>query len=195
MFAYCNNNPVNRVDTHGTSGVAAIKNGYDFLAPFAAIIPALDAATPFVEIFCLVAVGAALWNEISTTSETEEKVIAEAGTVSGEESTVFYGADIVVDASGVKEWRIQTGPMDFDMALAWVDATAISGKYGKNASWGLYTEKGTDAEQMAIALGGNGPCLHEKRVGEYPHFHAAGMLLFGQYKHFHLWYGTVYTEG
>ena len=82
--------------------------------------------------------------------------------------------------------------MDFDTAIAWVATTAASGTYGKNANWGLYTEKQEDALKMATALGGAIPCLHDCIVGEHAHYHVAGMDLFGQYKHFHVWYGMEY---
>lgn len=109
-------------------------------------------------------------------------------------SAVYYGVDITGNRTGKKEWRVQTGPMDYETALGWTYAMAASGNYGKNASWGLYTEKATYAQAMAISLGGGNPCLHENRLGEYPHYHVNNMLLFGQYKHFHIWYGDIYKE-
>lgn len=189
MFAYCRNNPVINKDAAGNTDTMAMQQTASWIL---ALLAMLDAATPFLEATVLVLVGVAVVSAYIEREKEEVIVIADTAVASNDEQAIYYGADIVGNSTGKKEWRIQTGPMDYETAIAWTYATAASGKYGKNASWGLYTENQTDAQEMAVALGGAGPCLHENRPREYPHYHVYGMLLFGEYKHFHVWYGSVY---
>ena len=187
LFAYCNNNPVNYTDASGKSAVTSTS----WLLPLLAL---LDGATPFLEFVALCIVGAAVITRYIEKEKAESIAIADSIVSTGEQQAVYYGADIIGDLTGKKEWRLRTGPMDYETAIGWVYATAASETYGKNASWGLYTSNQDDASDMAVALGGIGPCLHENRINEYPHFHVLGMLLFGKYKHFHIWYGSMYEE-
>lgn len=133
-------------------------------------------------------VGAALVAEAIAEEKKEETLVfADRHTSKSQDSAVYFGADMKGGS-----WKIVTTAMDFDTAQAWVHTMAIIKGYGKGASWGLYTTKEYDAEKMVVALGGPGPCLHANRPGEYPHFHPTGMILWGQYKHFHVWYGEIY---
>ena len=145
---------------------------------------------PFVWLADIIA--GVLEDKTESEEKEKEKVSADAKVTTSNQHSVYYGADRVGDLTGKKEWRIRTGPMDYETAIAWTITTAASGQYGKNASWGLYTTNQHNAYQMAIALGGVGPCLHENRLNEYPHYHVNGMLLFSEYKHFHIWYGDMY---
>lgn len=187
MFAYCLNNPVNYTDASGETGIMAA----GWLVPLLALV---DALTPFLEFVALCLVGATVITKYIEREKAESIAIADSIVSTGEQQAVYYGADIVGDLTGKKEWRLRTGSMDYETAIGWAYATAASGTYGRNASWGLYTPNQDDASNIAVALGGIGPCLHENRINEYPHFHVFGMLLFGKYKHFHVWYGSLYEE-
>ena len=177
------------MDATGNTATLAIRQVARWLLAFSAI---LDAAAPFLEATIFFLAGVAAVSEYIEREKEEAIVIADTVVASSNQQQVYYGADIVGDSTGKKEWRIQTGPMDYETAITWTYATAASDKYGKNARWGLYTTNGADAYEMAVALGGVGPCLHVNRPNEYPHYHVYGMLLFGEYKHFHLWYGGIY---
>lgn len=158
------------------------------------LLASLDGPLPVVDLIISAYLTAAFLHEVTAGREKEETtVIADAKAITDNRSAVYYGADIVGDATGEKKWRIQTGPMDYYTAVEWVYTTAASHVYGKGASWGLYTENQNDAAQMAISLGGVGPVLHEQGLNEYPHYHVNSMVLFGQYKHFHIWFGSIYA--
>ncbi len=187
MFAYCLNNPVNYTDASGETGIMAA----GWLVPLLALV---DALTPFLEIVAICLVGVTVINEYKEREQSKSIAISDTLVSKDDQQAVYYGADIVGDSTGKKEWRIRTGPMDYETAISWTYATAASGIYGKNASWGLYTPNQNDASDIAVALGGVGPCLHENRINEYPHFHVLGMLFLGKYKHFHVWYGSMYEE-
>ena len=123
----------------------------------------------------------------SASKEKEDtKAEAIAITASSNPSANYYGAD---KYGG--EWKIVTPAMNYDDAIAWVYSTAALHTYGRKASWGLYTANEVDALNIAVALGGAIPVQHTEGIGIYPHYHVAGMVLFGQYKHFHLWYGEI----
>ena len=96
----------------------------------------------------------------------------------------FYGADIF-DGD---PWKIRTGPMTAIEAEDWV---RTQNKYGKNATWGLYTVNVEDAYSMAFRLGGWKPIWEGNNAGQYDHFHTANHVLFDTYKHFHVWYGNL----
>ena len=72
-----------------------------------------------------------------------------------------------------------------------VEVTADTNVYGKGASWGLYTPNELDARMMAISFGGPNPIFDPAQRGIYAHYHVEGRNLFGQYKHFHIWYGAM----
>ena len=68
----------------------------------------------------------------------------------------------------------------------------LAGIYGKGTSWGVYTPHHDDAWSLAYRLGNyKVPLIHENRSGEYDHFHVNGKLLYGVYKHFHVWFGSL----
>ena len=189
MFAYCGNSPMNNIDPTGKADAAVIQEASSWILW---LLGLLDSATFFLEATALVLVGVYVINEYVEKKEEETLAITYSAVAFGDQQAEYYLADNVGDSNGKKEWRIQIGPMDFETAFGLTLAIAFSKKYGKNANWGLYTENQEDAYKMVIALGGGNPCLHENRIGEYPHYHVYGMDLFGQYKHFHIWYGSIY---
>ena len=191
MFAYCGNNPINRQDSSGFAGVGVLSNTKDgFLRESGGAGLSgswLQALLTTVSLSCLI-------TSQKATSKLNDDAIAIAVTATTGNSAIYYPADFCGSMTSPKVWKQYPFPMDHDTATGWVISTALSGKYGKNASWGLYTFEQTDALNMAISLGGPLPCLHEKRIGERPHYHVAGMDLFGYFKHFHIWYGEEYDS-
>ena len=103
------------------------------------------------------------------------------------EEGMYYG----VDLRG-RTWNVKTGPMTKNQAQDWVYTTHLAGIYGKGTSWGVYTPHHDDAWSLAYRLGNyKVPLIHENRSGEYDHFHVNGKLLYGVYKHFHVWFGSL----
>ena len=193
MFAYCLNNPVCRMDRGGTRsgilehedfGQASAKGGGGSIGiVFPIIIPA--PSQPEYELTATEI--AAMEAFIAQKQEkAKEEAIAVAATVSIDDTVLFYGIDLRGNI-----WNVVTIPMDFETAVVWVVATATAHILGKRAKWGLYTNKQEDALKMATVLGGAEPCWHCGNAGEYSHYHTAGMCLFGEYKHFHIWYGEI----
>ena len=212
MFAYCGNNFMNLVDPTGEfwselwqfiqTAAAEIGNTIASLTPAYAgcgTIAICDGPFPFGDAIglagaALITIGAIgyginnAWHSPPIAASKTEKAIISNITGANRNQPVFYGADLYGG-----DWKIVTEAMDFNTALAWVTATAAGGIYGKNASWGVYTQEYGDAMALAAALGGGSPCWHGNNMGQYNHYHVAGMLLFGEYKHFHVWYGNLYT--
>ena len=87
-----------------------------------------------------------------------------------------------------------TGAMDFDEAYSWAMAHDRFSDFGKNTSWGLYTEHEVDAYHMAMALGGYAEPVFDMATpgsGIYNHFHVNGRNFQDHFKHFHIWYGRI----
>ena len=195
MFAYCQSNPVNYKDLSGFLLVGAVQNTRDgFQRESGSAGISADALSSLLKYVSLTSIIAQTMYVTATKDEETVQVDVSAVTTTSPETSLYYPADYVGDSTGKKEWRVYPNAMDYNTAIAWVISMASSGRYGKNASWGLYTEDPQDAYDMAAALCGAIPCLHANRNGEYPHYHAAGMILFGEYKHFHVWYGEKCTE-
>lgn len=92
-------------------------------------------------------------------------------------------------------WKVVTGPMDSEQALSWVYTSTCAGIFGKNTNWGLYTKNDIDAYNMAFTLGGlKEPVFDLGGMGQYNHYHVNSRTLFGKYKHFHIWFGEMYTS-
>ena len=211
MFVYCGNNSISRLDPSGQffqeiveffkTAIVQTSNAMRGLAPvFAgcAGAAASDGPLPIGDILgigvaILTVIGAAGYGVCKATealahsvpkTESKDKDITISLPTSG---PTFYGVDMYGGT-----WKPVTGPMTHEQAIAWVDITAKSNVYGKNASWGLYTQKSTDASIMAMVLGGGTyPEFHPGNVGEYPHYHVSGYILFNKYKHFHVWFGNL----
>ena len=170
------------------AGVFAFAGGItqaDTVAPGPADIVGLAIAA--VTIVTCVAIAIADAVPVSKKiADTEKKVIASVQLRSDRDDPLFWGVDMYGG-----NWKLVTRPMDFEETLAWVSATAAAGVYGRNASWGVYTNNKMDAMSLASVLGGAHPCWHGDNPGQYNHYHVAGMLLFGEYKHFHVWYGSI----
>lgn len=192
VFEYCLNNPINAKDFSGCAAIPAFHQtrdgvlrdggpagGAGLLGPLVLLLEIIDVLT-----------GTQAFSPPITRSQ-EEKTEALVTTAQNNAS-VYYPADIIGSMTSPKVWKTYPTPMDEGTAIAWVVSTAATGIYGRNASWGLYTTAQADALKMATILGGAAPCLHNCVIGEHPHYHVAGMNLFGQYKHFHIWYGDVF---
>ena len=208
MWAYCLNNPVCRYDTSGRLweeiqeliGFIAdsIGNAINSFAPVYAVcgtLPFIDGPLPIgdavgLALAAIVTLGATGYGICQGVKAYDQAIAKseEKDTVSiPKHKTYFYGADI---QGGI--WKKVTGPMGPLESAVWVASSAISGRYGKGASWGLYTEKKKDAAGMARVLGGLRKPKHDfGKVGQYSHYHVASRKLFGKYKHFHVWYGTL----
>ncbi len=204
MFAYCNNNPANYCDPHGELLVEA--GTYLFVQGVALLTAAIFSATAttiitnsnFSEtvssaISSVIAGVSDLANSIANSfSSAKEDDEAKAKADSINNGALYYGALIAAN-----QLIPVTEPMPYESAIAWATSTAAAKTYGKNRSWGLYTAAQTDAFVMATSLGGAIPPLdnewHRNRPGEFPHYHVAGFTFFNHYKHFHIWYGQLYT--
>ena len=206
MFAYCGNNPVNRTDSNGQfwgeivefikTAITSIGNTIRGLTTAYAGCGSLalaDGPLPFGDGAALVgataltvgAVGYGVYQTAKTSARAKPKA-KEKDDTAPIEKAVFYGADI---RGGT--WKTVTEPMNFVEARTWVEVTADTNVYGKGASWGLYTPNELDARMMAISFGGPNPIFDPAQRGIYAHYHVEGRNLFGQYKHFHIWYGAM----
>ena len=184
MFAYCRNNPANCCDPEGTASMVCF--GFES----SIILPTQDPTTggELSSAVVTLAAMAIVAYAIEKRYEKESTIVfADAYITQSHNSAVFFGADMRGGS-----WKIVTKGMSFEEAKAWVLLMACTGGYGRGASWGLYTSEQADAWAMIVTLGGPEPCRHENRPGEYPHFHPRMRTLFEQYKHFHVWYGSIY---
>lgn len=193
VFAYCNNDSVNFMDQSGhAKNDATTMLSFKELLATVLVGSQLDSLLPIADAILAIVAGAAFIasrfsanTDAPTISISESKVTAYEDT--GNSSAMYYGADI----RGGK-WKTVTSAMNYETAVAWVATTANSSIYGKNASWGLYTQTVEDASLMATGLGGGlPPIYHKGEVGQYQHFHVYDFNLFGKYKHFHIWYGEL----
>ena len=190
MFAYCGNNPVNKLDIRGTAEIGALSAGTGWLLGGLSII---DFATPIMEI-CGFVVGLAAVIDVIDTAITSEESKAESITTTAvakrEKEAIYFGIDFY--GGSVNE---RTGPMPFEMARDWAIVTAASGRYTERAAWGLVTDESSDAMAMAISLGIPGPVsFDEARRNHLPHYHTSSRLIIdnnGQIycgTNFHVWY-------
>ena len=194
MFAYCLNNPTNAIDPTGFATIQGVSSFDDsFRGLFFGIGGGGNITSGIVGALVTEAIVGSLLTTTAiikntTAEEKQDSIVITDTLAANEQSTaIYYGAD-----TRGGSWKIVTPEMSAEQATAWVISMSAANVYGKKASWGLYTANRSDAERIVMTLGGPGPCLHENRIGEYPHFHPMGMMLFGQYKHFHVWYGSIY---
>lgn len=214
MFAYCGNNPIVNTDAQGMQyersaglGYGGASFSYDGIgsgstggtyngthsgnttttstySTIAATVILTDSVRYFLTTVSLRSEMIALRKYNQTIAIEEEASVAIAiFSTSTQNDVYFYGADMVGGT-----WKTVTGPLSADEAKVWV----ASRLYGKRSKWGLYTANQHDALQMAWDLGlGLPPIPHLDRLGEYPHYHVGDFLLWGQYKHFHVWFGSI----
>ena len=180
MFAYCLNNPVNCADYSGelskktttTPFIMLVildgSNGGGSSGGGGGIDPGIILITLLERLLL----------------QVFSKAISEQNESTG---AVFYGVDLF---NGSMNYI--TGEMDFNTAATWAVQVVASNKYSSRESWGLYTEKRSDAEAMTIYLGQSLLYTHdEKKKHHYAHYHTANREIFGMYAHnFHMWYGN-----
>ena len=206
LFAYCSNNPVNCSDPTGEVALECVILGIAAVAFIGTgmMLGAVGAQTASQQLQGKIhyapsesklsslyhmhnssAIQIAPSSTAAIRSEEKEQEKAAIGSLTSR--APFCGADIVGGT-----WKIVTGPMSYQEALVWIDTTAAAHIYGRNASWGLYSTNRSDALTMATILGfGKLPIFHVGEYGQFSHYHVDGYNLFGTYKHFHLWYGTI----
>jgi len=210
MFAYCGNNPVLLKDTSGMRHEIAV-GGFGYAAPFGSggfgyVAPSggggggggtcsvtPSSVAPLIIPFVLPTTTSGideLRAEVITIKKNqvdeEAKVRAMVIHNTRPEEAIYYGA-------AGKNWKIVTPPMTPEEAKMWAVFTAVAHIYGKGGTWGLYTPNQSDALSMAWDLSFAAvPISHTGKEGEYPHYHVFGFDFMGVYKHFHLWYGTIY---
>ena len=198
QYAYCYNSPIAYVDTNGNSAQAAFEVWTTGAAPLSAV----DGLLPIGDIIYwggVLILGAIYifstvtadnppltYEKVDVKVEEKEKEIAISQPY---KAGYFYGADMLGGG-----WKIVTGPMTFEQAIVWIEASShlsIYGErlYGKGTNWGAYTSEREDAFLLATALGDGVPEHDMGAFGQYSHYHVNGRNLFGYYKHFHVWYG------
>ncbi len=195
MFTYCGSNPVNKVDPTGHMAIPmtiAATNSWNALGWGAILllvgVLAVDALSNSKT------VGAQSKPLVLSEDEREMTgAIADVAVADTEQTPVFYGVDLYHG-----DWKFVTAPMQFQDAANWAIMTASSGKYSSRASWGLYTEKQSDAMAMAIYLGGPGPVYFDEAFRNHrAHFHTVARMImdnnFISYcaQSFHIWYGAL----
>ena len=188
MFAYCNNNPVNNIDPYGKSTEAIMNWWIAVMGALAGIEPTIIGEIVLIGGIAIIG-GIWLINilcEVEQNLEETDSKAEEKTETKSKNERIYYGAD----ARGVKgesKLNIVTGAMTYEEAVAWANATAESGIYGRDAPWGIYTEKEADAIAIGMAFGAITP-YSECCKGGYMHYHLNSRN-FGRYKHFHFWYG------
>ena len=211
MFAYCSNNPANRLDSNGQSWTRA-DISRDMLegAGGGAVGIGLAIGTAYVAkesigILARIIGGISDWirslsSDISlnttgveeTTEFVIENVITEAYTDTLEEEgpnitrALYYGGHITGG-----NFVTVTGGMHFEEAIIWVESTANSHRFGKQHPWGVYTYEKKDALNLAIALGFVNQFVDKRKSGEYLHYHPIPRDSFYSYESFHIWFGEL----
>ena len=210
LFAYCGNDPVNRVDTTGNSGTAIFGIGAakDYIIPIAIIVlsfvapglakTALEAIQSIsidfdIDVNININIGTITTNKSKEPTyyvrdAIKEKIAATDQVVPNPDySAQYYGAYAL---TGYEDLFIITPAMDYLEALNWVWITAYQGKrFGKRFAWGLYTVNQIDAAIMAKGLG---ELIYlEPNPEYYPHYHVItdDSVGFYGYKYFHVWFG------
>lgn len=165
MFAYCGNNPMSFIDFSGAKAVAidpSDLSGY---------------AGGDLSLFLLW-----LFYDLITNDENVD-ALAESDEL--QQSALYYGCRKAGDSLSML-----TPGMTFDEAYLWANSAERFTQFGKNTSWGLYTNNASDAYIMAFALGGKAePVFHlAMKPGYYDHYHVSDYSFQNYFKHFHVWY-------
>ena len=115
----------------------------------------------------------------------DENVDALAESDELQQSALYYGCRKAGDSLSML-----TPGMTFDEAYLWANSAERFTQFGKNTSWGLYTNNASDAYIMAFALGGKAePVFHlAMKPGYYDHYHVSDYSFQNYFKHFHVWY-------
>ena len=76
--------------------------------------------------------------------------------------------------------------------VIWLYSAECIMRFGKNTPWGVYTEKASDAYNLAFILGDYAEPVHDTLVlpGNYLHYHVANRIFRDYFNHFHVWYGS-----
>ena len=186
LYAYCSNNPVMYVDPTGNS-LAAVANAFWTFWGYA-VSDGPSIVGDLVGIFFLAsAVIDAIWNDSTDTIEKEESPSIAETVINGLDDKVYYGAQIIAN-----QLVINTEAMNFFEARSWVELTAELGRFGRKASWGVYTKSQMDAKVLAQSFS-FGPLKIDTKTNEFPHYHTSNSYLdIGKgYKHFHFWFGEI----
>ena len=201
LFAYCVNNPVNKIDPYGLASDVGRAIPWDeavkeLLTALGGAIAGISAGASALGGLIL---SMPLWlsgDSAQTFSNTETQVQAKAlpkvDTRSLElakrYTRMYFGAAIDKQTN---TWYILTGPMNSNEAMIWASVSALSGQFNTNDSWGLYTFSQTAAYAQAMAMSGwqipYGP--ESSGAGTFMHYHTASRKFGGRFKHFHFWYG------
>ena len=198
MFAYCLNNPQNLVDNTGATAEAAstwLKTMW-WLCALDGSLPVGEiayCAFALVLLCCTAEADAELvdWVAQCSRAQTHEeaKEIAREETFQydpPQKERKYIGLRLT---SGVLV--PVTGYMTTEEAYLWAMTTT---SFGKNASWGLYTQKKKDAELMIRLLGASS-FIEDVESNAYPHLHFQGHNWYREdgfvFKHFHVWYGEI----
>ena len=210
MYAYCGNCPITKADVSGSKWMdidGGVGGGGGVLVSIGTkevikhISKALSVAAEYVASAVAGATARYVYSQQtaeeqkSTSSTLVDVTIAEKTDTSPE--PLYFGAAITGTNSSAKMWHITTSAMTYSEARQWVDLTADTHIYGKNASWGLYTMNSSDAKKMALdcfdtSIGNKGDVrMEHHNPGEYEHFHPPGHV-YKNYQHIHFWYGQPY---
>ena len=201
MFAYCNNNPKNKVDVLGHMAAEAVVAATNFWNPagwIAAATLVIEVAAIAVAACVTVDVVEKLASETASISiavsepipkvetKEKEKVISKLKIVP-KLPGMFYGVRLVAG-----EMLVQTDPMTFEEAVVWALDPQRKLEYGKSTRWGLYTPDMIDAYSMALVLGKNAEPVFDcaLKTEHYDHYHVSNRNFLGYFKHFHIWYGN-----
>ena len=207
MFAYCENDPVNLIDSTGTMPLATayrddpmMSNYYLLGGGGGGVSGAATMSTATAGVIGT-AVTVALVNQLTKSTQERQEVLVDALVLAGSQDTaIYYG----INLHGGTMNTI-TGPMTFIEADAWVTMQATSCVYSNRASWGLYTDNIDDAAAMAFYLGAPdaltpaGLNLPSNLVADiakgskyYSHFHTFERKIHGiSAPSFHVWFGMI----
>ena len=200
QFAYCDNMPTNCSDPTGTSfvresaggyycgfpgisyggtgissGGGGARVGYNVPVTYNYITRPSSGLIALAPVGIVVGLGTAdllaemFYLKKANRTATAETELTTANKGRTDSSPIYYGAQYRNNS-----WDKVAGPMNAAEAYRWVNSTANSPRYGKDASWGLYTSKRSDAFKMATVLGNGIPIYDSPLLKQYPHYHVSG---------------------
>ena len=190
LFVYCENDPVNLVDSTGTSIAVAQPVLYSFLA-WLGTLGASNFWNPIGWIIAaVVAAGVITWVAMSLYKKWEASAASKTRTLRDvKEKDPPKGRYYFAYINKKGELEKSGNSMTFTEALVFLGIKKASASLSKrykvmrrqSGDWGIYTTNQADAKSLAVVLG----CTAKPEVhgsGYYGHYHDANHVI-------HIWFG------